>query len=44
MFVTAIIFMIIASRYREESYIQNREEKPKPLGDELADLEGVDNK
>jgi proton-dependent oligopeptide transporter, POT family len=36
MFVTAIAFILVASRYREESYIQNRDEKPKPLGAELA--------
>ncbi len=47
MFVTALIFMLIASRYREESYIQNRDEKPKPLaGSEgmVVDMDGVDNK
>ena len=47
MFVTAIIFMFIASRYKEESYIQNRDEKPKPLtGTEgmIVDMDGVDNK
>ncbi len=47
MFVTALIFMLIASRYKEESYIQNRNEKPKPLsGTEgmITDMDGVDNK
>lgn len=47
MFVTALIFMLIASRYKEESYIQNRDEKPKPLsGSEgmVVDMDGVDNK
>lgn len=47
MFVTAVIFVIIASRYKEESYIQNRDEKPKPLaGTEgiVTDMDGVDNK
>lgn len=32
MFVTACLFMLVASRYKEESYIQNRDEKPVPLG------------
>lgn len=32
MFVTACAFILIASRYKAESYIQNRDEKPKPLG------------
>jgi len=47
MFVTALVFMLIASRYKEESYIQNRDEKPKPLsGTEgmVVDMDGVDNK
>lgn len=47
MFVTALVFMLIASRYKEESYIQNRDEKPKPLsGNEgmVVDMDGVDNK
>jgi len=45
MFVTAVIFMLIARRYKEESYIQNREEKPKPLGETaVLDMDGVDNK
>lgn len=43
MFLTAIIFMFVASRYKEESYIQNRSEKPKPLG-EIVDMDGIDNK
>lgn len=46
MFVTAIAFMLVASRYKEESYIQNRAEKPKPLGLTAGALEPVaaDNK
>lgn len=47
MFVTAIVFMLIARRYKEESYIQNRAEKPKPLTgslEELTDMQGIDNK
>jgi proton-dependent oligopeptide transporter, POT family len=46
MFVTAIAFVIVARRYREESYIQNRAEKPKPLGFGAAALEPIaaDNK
>ena len=47
MFVTALIFMLIASRYKEESYIQNRDEKPKPLSGTdgmVVDMDGVDNK
>ncbi|MBZ0201884.1 MAG: POT family MFS transporter [Ignavibacteria bacterium] len=44
MLLTAFAFMVVASRYKEESYIQNRAEKPKPLMGELADIQGVDNK
>ena len=46
MFVTAIAFLLVAYRYKEESYIQNREEKPKPLGltDQFIDPAGMDNK
>jgi POT family proton-dependent oligopeptide transporter len=44
MFVTSLLFLLVASRYKEESYIQNRSEKPKPLSDELTDLTGVNNK
>jgi proton-dependent oligopeptide transporter, POT family len=31
MFVTACAFVLVSYRYKEESYIQNRDEKPKPL-------------
>jgi POT family proton-dependent oligopeptide transporter len=31
MFVTSIIFIFIAKRYKEESYIQSRDELPSPL-------------
>jgi len=45
MIVTAMAFMLVARRYKEESYIQNREEKPKPLGSEpVLDMQGIDNK
>jgi POT family proton-dependent oligopeptide transporter len=43
MFVTACLFILVASRYREESYIQNRDEKPKPL-DLLTEPILTDNK
>lgn len=45
MFITAVIFVFVAKRYKEESYIQDRDNKPKPLGKPvLADAMGVDNK
>jgi POT family proton-dependent oligopeptide transporter len=46
MIVTAFVFMLVARRYKEESYIQNRAEKPKPLGFGAAELEPIaaDNK
>lgn len=45
MIVTALVFMFVARRYKEESYIQNRAEKPKPLGSEpVLDMQGIDNK
>jgi hypothetical protein len=46
MFVTACAFMLVARRYKEESYIQNRDEKPRPLtaGEKLTELMMSDNK
>ncbi len=46
MFVTACAFILVAYRYKEESYIQNRDEKPKPLtgGQILSEPFLTDNK
>jgi proton-dependent oligopeptide transporter, POT family len=46
MFVTACAFILVAYRYKEESYIQNRDEKPKPLsaGEILSEPIMTDNK
>jgi POT family proton-dependent oligopeptide transporter len=45
MFITAVLFVFVAKRYKEESYIQDRDNKPKPLGKpQLEDALAVDNK